>query len=81
MMRALLSHADLDGALLAGLPLGGGRSMPTNLSDAGLRYARLVAADFSEAIMDRADLTGARMDDAVLSDAQRASLTIRRAAA
>ena len=81
MMRAILSHADLDGAVLATLPLGGGRSMPTNLSDAGLRYARLVATDFTGALMDRADLTGARMDDVVLSDAQRASLTIRRAAA
>ncbi len=81
LSRALLHKADLRGALLEPLPLGGGRSAPVLLIGAGLRYARLEGAALAGARLDGADVSGARIDPGALDDTQRLSLAPAPAAA
>ncbi len=54
-------------ARLAGaLPLGAGRGAPSSLARCRLRYAQAQAADFTDAVMDESDLSGADFTGALM---------------
>lgn len=59
LIGANLTKADLREAVLSALPLGPERRTLTSLVSARLRYVMAQSSDFSEAVLDGADLRGA----------------------
>jgi uncharacterized protein YjbI with pentapeptide repeats len=70
---AVLSDARLDGALLSRASLAGAVLQRASFVGADLRHANLRRADLTGAVLTRADLTSARLQGAVLRDAQLAN--------
>jgi uncharacterized protein YjbI with pentapeptide repeats len=69
LCSANLTKTSLRKALLSRLPLGGGRSTPTNGTGARLRYAKANDADCTGMVFDGADLHGASFDGALIESA------------